>query len=225
MRRFCKRLLIVAIIWVVGITTRKTYINWNVIEGLASSEQPMVLCAWHNTILYFTYILAPLKLTVMASRSQDGDDIVWIASRFGWRAARGSDSTGGSQALREMLQLLTDGSPVVITPDGPRGPRYEIKPGVIALARHKKLPIVPIVYSAPARWEFRSWDRMKLPKPFSRTVIWVGDPIDVTQGDAAAAHARVQETMRHLTRQVEASTGADQTFPDPALVAAALQSG
>ena len=119
--------------------------------------------------------------------------------------------------MREMLRVLAENRSVVITPDGPKGPRYELKPGVVALARHKKLPIIPVVYSAPNRWEFKSWDRMKLPKPFSRVVVWVGDPIDVTHEPDALAHARVQEAMRRLTRQAEQFTGADTRFPDPAL--------
>jgi lysophospholipid acyltransferase (LPLAT)-like uncharacterized protein len=217
MRRHVTRVLLVLTIWFIGITTRKTRINWNVLETLARAGQPAILCVWHNTIMYFIYALAPLGLTVMISRSKDGDDITWVANRFGFRAARGSPAEGGSIALREMLRVLADGRPVVITPDGPQGPRYELKAGVVALARHKKLPIIPIVYSAPARWEFKSWDRMKLPKPFSRAVIWVGDPMDVSQEEDAVAHARVQETMRRLTRQAEAFTGADQRFPDTAL--------
>ena len=209
--------MLVAVIWVIGVTTRKTRINWSVLESLARAEQSAIHCVWHNTILYFIYVLAPLGLTVMISRSRDGEDITWVAERFGFGTERGSAHRGGGSALRHMLRTLGEGRNVVITPDGPKGPRYEVKPGVVALARHHKLPIVPIAYSAPRRWEFASWDRMKLPKPFSRTVIWVGDPIDVSGDDLATAQQRVQEAMRRLTRQAEAWTGADRRFPDPVL--------
>jgi len=217
MVRYLNRALIAAMIWFIGHTTRKTRINWNILETFARQGQPAILCVWHNTIMYFIYALAPLGLTVMISRSKDGDDITWVANRFGFRAARGSPAEGGSSALRDMLRVLADKKSVVITPDGPKGPRYELKPGVVALARHKKLPIVPVAYSAPNRWEFKSWDRMKLPKPFSRVVVWVGDPIDVTQEPDDVAHARVQEAMRRLTRQAERFTGADARYPDPVL--------
>ena len=219
MGRFLKRSLIVALVWVIGVTTRKTRINWNVPESLARADKSAIYCVWHNTFLYFMYVLAPLGLTAMVSRSRDGDDIVWVSARFGWTFARGSAHRGGGSALRNMLRTLSAGRSVVITPDGPKGPRYRLKPGVVALARHRHLPIVPIAYSAPRRWEFASWDRTKLPKPFSRTVIWVGDPIDVSQDDLATAHRRVEEAMRRLTRQAEAFTGADRRFPDPALAA------
>jgi lysophospholipid acyltransferase (LPLAT)-like uncharacterized protein len=223
--RFLKRSLIVAIIWAIGVTTRKTRINWNVLESLARAGQPAILCVWHNTILYFIHVLAPLDLAVMISRSRDGDDITWVAERFGFLGVRGSPAEGGSSAVREMLRVLSRGGDVVITPDGPQGPRYELKPGVVALAKHKRLPIVPIAYSAANRWEFGSWDRMKLPKPCSRTVIWVGDPIDVQEQEEADAHRRVEKAMRSLTRQAEAFTGADRRFPDPALEAHSVAAG
>jgi len=225
MGRFLVRLLLVVTIWFIGATTRKTRINWNILETLARRDQPAILCVWHNTILYFIYILAPLGLTDMISRSQDGDQVTWVASRFGFQAARGSPASGGSRALREMLRVLAKRRSVVITPDGPLGPRYVLKPGVVALARHKHMPIVPVAYSAPSRWEFKSWDRMKMPKPFSRTVIWVGDPINVSEMDEPAVHRKVQEAMLRLTRQAEAFTGADRRFPDPALSGAMTRAG
>lgn len=217
MGRFLNTLLLGATMWFIGATTRKTRINWNILETLARRGQPVILCVWHNTLVYFIHVLAPLGPTAMISRSQDGDQIAWVANRYGFRLARGSPAAGGSRALREMLRSLAERRSVAITPDGPLGPRYVVKPGVVALARHKHVPIVPLAYSALNRWEFRSWDRMKLPKPFARTVIWVGDPIDVSDMDEAAAHQRVQEAMLRLTRQAEAFTGADRRFPDPAL--------
>jgi lysophospholipid acyltransferase (LPLAT)-like uncharacterized protein len=188
-----------------------------VIESLQRQGRPAVYCVWHNTIFYLVYILAPLGLTAMISRSGDGEDTWWVMRRFGFKAARGSASDGATGAMREMLRVLARGESVIVTPDGPRGPRYELKPGVVALARRKGLPVVPIAYSAPRRWEFESWDRMKLPKPFSRTVVWVGDPLDLAQDDDASANRRVENAMRRLTRLAEAYTGADRRFPDEAL--------
>ncbi|HUJ73749.1 MAG TPA: lysophospholipid acyltransferase family protein, partial [bacterium] len=164
LQRTLKRWLLAATIWFIGISTRKTWINWHVLETLQRQSRPYILCVWHNTILYFIYVLGPLDLPVMISRSSDGDDITWVANRFGFTGVRGSPALGGPQAMREMLRALAGGRNVVITPDGPRGPRYELKPGVTALARRKGLPIVPLTYSAPRRWEFGSWDRMRLPK-------------------------------------------------------------
>jgi hypothetical protein len=118
---------------------------------------------------------------------------------------------------------LGQGQSVVITCDGPKGPVYQVKPGVIALARHKGMPIVPMTYSAPRRWEFGSWDRMRMPKPFSHTVVWVGDPIDVSQEEPETARRRVEDALLRLTRQAEAFTGADRRYRDPSLAADAAQ--
>ena len=219
-RIYLKRVSIAAIIWLTGLTVRIVRINWNIIEELERDGQPYLLGVWHNNILFFIYFLGPYRYPVMISRSRDGADINWVAERFGFLGVRGSPSAGASGALRQALRLLSQGRPVIVTPDGPRGPRYEVKPGIAGLARKRRVPVVPICYSAPRRWETRSWDRAKLPKPFSKVTVLVGNPLWLIDPDAdeEADRRRVEEAMRKLVRLAEAYTGADATFPDPVLM-------
>jgi lysophospholipid acyltransferase (LPLAT)-like uncharacterized protein len=209
-----KRLLLYLFVWAVARTVRRVYLNWNVVESFAG--QGHILCLWHNAIFYFLPVLGPLGYAGMISRSRDGADVAWIAERFGLRPVRGSPKEGGGTALREMLRLLAAGRGIAITPDGPKGPRYELKPGVTALARKRGVPVIPLAFSAPSRWEFETWDRMKVPKFFSRTVILAGSPF-WAGADDAADQARLQAALRELVRQADRFSGADQTFPDPML--------
>ncbi len=223
LKRLLRRWVVLALIWVAGRTARTERINWHILERLHRDGTPYILALWHTNILSAIYYLGCFRLPVLISRSRDGDDINWIAERFGFEGLRGSASQGGAVALRQALRVLAQGRPVLITPDGPRGPRYELKPGLVGLARKRGVPIVPVFFSALRRWEFRSWDRTKLPKPFARTVVLVGDPLWL-QGDATPEEVQtqqVQDTLRTLARHAEAYTGADQRFPDEALAPAA----
>lgn len=212
-----KRWLVLLFIGFVARTVRRTFLNWNVIESFDRAGQNYILCLWHNGIFYFLPVLGPMGYAGMISRSKDGDDVAWIAQRFGLVPVRGSPKAGGSTALREMLRLLASGKNVVLTPDGPTGPRYEMKPGVTALARKRGVPVIPLAFSAPRRWEFNTWDRMKVPKPFSRTVILAGAPFWVASDDDEAEGKRLEHIMRNLVVQADRFSGAAVTAPDPLL--------
>lgn len=209
-----KRVLTWWFIAAIALTVRRTYVNWHILESFDRAGQNYIVCLWHNCIFYFLPVLGPLDFSGMISRSRDGEDVAWIGRRFGLKPVRGSPAAGGGTALREMLRLLAAGKNVVLTPDGPKGPPYEMKPGIAALARKKGVPIVPLAFSAPRRWEFNTWDRMKVPKPFSRTVIWVGAPVWIT-GDDAAESLRVQGIMRQAVLDADRFSGAALTHPDP----------
>ena len=212
--RWVKRLLVFLFIWAVARTVRRVYLNWNVVESFAG--QGHILCLWHNAIFYFLPVLGPLGYPGMISRSRDGEDVAWIAARFGLKPVRGSPKEGAGTALREMLRHLAAGRGIAITPDGPKGPPYELKQGVTALARKRGVPVIPLAFSAPRRWEFNTWDRMKVPKFFSRTVILAGAPFWAGE-DEAADQVRLQAAMRELVLQADRFSGAAQSHPDPLL--------
>jgi lysophospholipid acyltransferase (LPLAT)-like uncharacterized protein len=132
-------------------------------------------------------------------------------TRFGLEAVRGSSSHGGASALWLLLRSLRDGRDVVVVPDGPRGPREMLKPGVVALARLSGAPIVPVAVGASAEWRLRSWDEFRIPRPFARCVVRFGDPISVKgDGGAAAEAARtdVEAALRELSWRVDAEARA-----------------
>jgi lysophospholipid acyltransferase (LPLAT)-like uncharacterized protein len=140
-----------------------------------------VFAIWHRNL--FAGILAQTGTahTVIVSRSRDGDPVAFLCTRLGHVAVRGSSKKrgvdkGGREAKDEMIERLATGSPGAITVDGPSGPVFEVKPGIIEMARRAAVPIVPYV-PIPARcWTFNSWDRFRLPKPFTKVDVYYGAP-------------------------------------------------
>jgi lysophospholipid acyltransferase (LPLAT)-like uncharacterized protein len=111
---------------------------------------------------------------------------------FGLSFARGSTTEGGASGLRAVLRYVEEGYDVGVAPDGPRGPRRRVQPGVVMIARLTGLPIVPVGFSATPARRLRSWDRTVLPRPFARGVFVYGTPLTVPR----RADARGQEEAR-----------------------------
>jgi lysophospholipid acyltransferase (LPLAT)-like uncharacterized protein len=139
------------------------------------------------------------------SRSRDGELVARWIRRFGLEPVRGSSTRGGGEALRLLTRALRSGHEVVVVPDGPKGPREVLKPGVIALARLTGAPIVPMALGASREWRLRSWDEFRIPKPFARCVMRFGEPIYVARHRAAeeAARKEVEAALRGLGWQVD----------------------
>jgi len=177
-------------------------------EHIDSTPQ-YILVLWHAQLL-------PLlgrgrwrkPITVMVSRSGDGELIAQVLNRFGVSSARGSSSRGGSAALRDMLREAREGKSIVFTPDGPRGPAREVKDGVIYAAKASGLPLVPMAYGTQSKKLLRSWDRMIIPYPFSRGVVAYGEPIAVPRdGDVEEWRILLEHTLDELTEEADRLTG------------------
>ena len=149
--------------------------------------EKLIFAIWHNrlalsVILYRRYVLkfAPeRRIAGMVSASRDGALLARIFEHFGVEAVRGSSSRRGGQALLELTTWAERGYDLAITPDGPRGPRYEVQDGVISTAQLTGLPIVPVSYHLNWKIQSKSWDRFQVPLPFARCEITVGRIIRV----------------------------------------------
>jgi lysophospholipid acyltransferase (LPLAT)-like uncharacterized protein len=155
---------------------------------------------WHQHQLFCLKQLleqrrAGLKLGFLISPSVDGEIGAMLVRYVGGVAIRGSSSHTGARALRDYYQALAhDGVSPVITPDGPRGPPWKFKPGAVLLAQMSGRPMIPLSYAASRAWKIK-WDRYVIPKPFSRIVIAIGEPVYVQKGLDAAGLARLQQDM------------------------------
>lgn len=156
----------------------------------------VILCAWHQqffpTLGYFRR-WRHFRPAIMVSRSADGDLVSKVVAKAGWRPVRGSSSKGGFQALREMIVCLKRVRLAGHILDGPQGPAGRIKPGIVLLALAADAAVIPVYLVAERAWQFNSWDRFLLPKPFSRITIRFDRPFYFHRGSAHEAQRKTLE--------------------------------
>lgn len=133
---------------------------------------------WHNRLLIFPFVLRRFfpnrRGAALISASRDGDLLADAIKRFDFDVVRGSSSRLGASAILQLTDVLASGRDVVITPDGPRGPAYELGPGIIFLAQKSGAPVVPVNMEYSSCWRLKSWDRFILPRPFSKVCVIIG---------------------------------------------------
>ena len=187
-------------------------------EALIRAGQPFICAFWHGRLM-----LAPhgwpkgTPIHVMISRHRDGENIVRATRHLGVVPIRGSGTRGGVAAGRAALRVLKGGGYVAISPDGPRGPRMRVQPGIIALARLSGAPIVPITFGVSRRAVANSWDRFVIALPFSRGVYVWGPPLHVAADadDSARERARIilEERLNALTAEADRMVGVEPIEP------------
>jgi hypothetical protein len=164
----------------------------------------LIWLAWHNRIFIVPHLFQKhfksRPGSAMTSASRDGGLLAVVLWRFRVGAVRGSSSKKGAAALREAVKLMRRGSDICITPDGPRGPRYHLAPGVVLLAQMTKAPVMPVHVDYQAAWKLRTWDQLRVPKPFSRVVVTLGEPVTVQPAREAEAveaeRLRIEKILR-----------------------------
>jgi len=140
---------------------------------------PGIYCFWHRAMIPAAYHFRNMQIGIMISRSFDGECIARIVEKLGYRPVRGSSSRGGAGALMRMRLELEQGHPAVFTADGPRGPLYVAKPGAVLLARKTGYKICCFHVAVERAWILKSWDRMMIPKPFSRASFYITSSLEV----------------------------------------------
>ncbi len=149
---------------------------------------PFIVGVWHNRILVLPLIFEWFcrrcyPVSILTSPSRDGALLSAFMANFGMGAVRGSSSRGGVKALILLRTQLREGVDIAITPDGPRGPVYEPSPGLLRLAVKTGLPVMAIRVDYERYWEIRSWDKFRIPKPFSRVHVTMLAPVTFATED------------------------------------------
>jgi lysophospholipid acyltransferase (LPLAT)-like uncharacterized protein len=181
------------------IDDRSNVINTPVTENYIGS-------LWHNRLLLISYILkrfAPHRPGAgLISASRDGDLVADLTQRFGFDVVRGSSSRLGARGMLELTNVLASGRDVLITPDGPRGPAYELGPGIVFLAQKSGAAVVPANMEYSSCWRLKSWDRFILPRPFSKVRVIFGPlhrvALTTTDEEFEAERLRLQNAMMSL---------------------------
>ena len=211
----CWSLLAFWVLRVLGATTRKQRLGGDELLDRWKRGEQVILAFWHGRILLMSFAYRGQKACVMNSAHRDGEIITRILRRFGVSAVRGSSTRGWMSGLKGMLEAYQQGHDLLVVPDGPRGPCYQAKSGVIQLARATGAPIFPATYSAAWKTTVGSWDRLLIPFPFSQVLYVVGPPIhvprDATNEVIEAKRQELESTLVTITTQ------ADNYFTNPSL--------
>ena len=184
-------------------------------ESFAASGR-VLMGIWHETLVAAPWLHAHVGYHTLTSRSFDGELAARLMARFGITAVRGSSSLGALKALADLTLAAESVRLVGLTLDGPRGPRRVAKSGLAYIAAHTGLPIIPQAIAAKPSWRTRSWDRLMIPKPFSKVYWAYGPPIPPPSSTDAKS---IQETTLRLQSELnELHTGIEEELGiDPGL--------
>ena len=180
-------------------------------EGAAETPEyrPVIASFWHACMIPATWICRDLGIRVMSSNSYDGEYMGRIIRKFGFVAVKGSSSRNAVRALLGLRRALDEGWTVAFTLDGPRGPRYKVKPGPVALGRSSGIPLALFHMAVEKAWVLNTWDRLMIPMPFSRVLMRLGKmihvPSDATDEDIERYQAELQVGLDRVREFAEAN--------------------
>jgi lysophospholipid acyltransferase (LPLAT)-like uncharacterized protein len=189
------------------------------VEALTPSwtaARPLIYCVWHGRILMVPWLNARLReshgaraVSILASRSRDGGLIGGYARRFGLDVVRGSSSRGGAGALRALVAEVRAGRDVALAPDGPRGPRRQLGPGIVTLAALTGAPVVPLGFAARPAWHLATWDEFQIPWLFARAALVFGAMTSIARdADRERARKEIEQSLDEATAAADRLVGA-----------------
>lgn len=208
-------------------TSRWTFVGDDHLDALQASEQGFILAFWHSRLLMTASIRdkTDRRIYMLSSAHRDSDIIINAVRRFDIDFIRGSAANtkkrskdkSGASALIQMIAALEDGQIVGLTPDGPRGPRQKVQPGIVRLAIMTKAPILPIAYATSNGATLNTWDRFFLAMPFSKGAFVAAKPI-IPPGNAdhegvRATQLLLEDSLNAALTQAEIAVGRSPSGP------------
>ena len=167
--------------------------------------KPFITVTWHNRLLYFPAMFPKRhrkRTYALISPSRDGQYVVDLISHFGVRNIRGSSSKRSAAALRECEDVLKKGAVLSVTPDGPRGPKYKMSKGPVALASKTGVSILPVAINASKYWQLRSWDNFQIAKPGAKMNLVLGEPIDIPKNISSEEMEKWRKIVEDKLKEV-----------------------
>lgn len=189
-------------------TLRVRYEGLEPVQALVRADRRFILAFWHRRLVMMP-LAYPFKrkgrgVAILASDSKDGERSTATWKWFGIHAVRGTATDDGAKALVRMIRAVKEGWDFGITPDGPKGPRQEAKPGVIALAKKTGAPIIPVCVAYDRAWSLKTWDAMPIPKPFATCIVRFGEPLEVSpKAREAEWHPKLEAVLNGLEAWAE----------------------
>lgn len=218
MKKFVYRYIIPYIglifIRIISATYRIQIISPEIEDSIFNRGQVPIYISWHQRFFPgIVFFARRHRISIMISKSKDGDFISKIVSVLGWTPVRGSSSRGGMdkggrEALEELKQRAEDGCTIGHIVDGPKGPFGTVKPGLLHIAQYSGMPILPAIVSAEKKWCANSWDKFMLPKFFSRVIIRfdreIYIPKDITKQEFEKLRVHIENRLNDLYRETDA---------------------
>ena len=186
---------------------RIRFVNRDIIDRLKSEGRNFIYAFWHGRQFLLLYHHRNARIAIPVSESRDGEILAGILKNYGYDVVRGSSKRKGERALIGMMSRLRKGQNGAISVDGPRGPLYEPKPGILFLAAKLNIPIVPATMSVRRYWILeKTWEKLMLPAPFTRGVVMYGEPIFVngtTEEELETKQKELQSALNKLTTEAD----------------------
>lgn len=201
--------LVLRILWW---STRHELLGGDVLLARFAAAEPVILTFWHGRLMMMPFAYSGGGACIMNSRHRDGAIISRAIERLGIEVVHGSSTRGWVGGLKGLLAAHQRGRDLVVVPDGPKGPRCQAKSGVVQLARATGVPIFPVAFSA-CRYTYlrKSWDRMLIPKPFTKLFFVVAEPVsvaaDASVEELEAARVLVEERLSEVSRHADQCAG------------------
>ena len=189
-----------------GWTTRIYWFKTEEFEALEKAGKNYIYATWHNQQLFLLYPYRGQKVCALISLSDDGEYIARVLPKFGMKAVRGSTSRGGARALIKLMNITEAGYHPMLTPDGPRGPIYQVQQGILFLAQKTGLPIIPVGTALSHKIKVGSWDKMRVPLPFGKTALTYGKAFYVK------ADTNFEEIALEIKKELDRVTDLSEMF-------------
>ncbi len=202
-------------------TWRTTVVHSKAFQAMLDNGRPCVLAHWHRDELAVVRYVGTYRVATMTSNSRDGQLIDFVIRHLGGVTAKGSSSGGGASGLRALIRLMKAGHCTSMAVDGPRGPIFKAKPGVFELSKLTGAAIIPVGVASQSRIIFeKSWNKARLPKPFTRVVVICGEPLEVDVRKEPDLHSpqlaeRLEASITGTCQEAEA-LGRKQVGSNPA---------
>ena len=209
------RLLLTVLGWLLRLLVSLigSTLRWRIDDsaGLLANtpERSCIFAFWHNRIFLMPYLFRKYwhtrqrdRVAVLVSASKDGEKLTQVLQKFDLICVRGSSSRRGKEALRELARLVEEGYDVGITPDGPRGPKYQCHDGAISLSQLAQAPIIPVSYDLSWKITVNSWDGFMVPLPFARATLRIGSPMTIPASADDAQREQKRLELENVLRSL-----------------------
>lgn len=181
-------------------TQRVKVVRGELLDQIQQAKEPAVIYTWHGLLYLPVYVLRNRGIYGLVSPSRDGQFFADLFRSFGWKVVEGSSRRKPVEGLMKAKEVLRQGGVLAIVPDGPVGPAFEVKPGLVFLGSVSNVSLIPVGVALRLAVTLKSWDRAKVPIPFSRACLYFGEPVRLPRLE----RSQRQQAARDLGARLEA---------------------